>query len=82
MRHSHGNASSPFLLRDQLTTQIGIFIVMATILFEQPWLVGAIGAVLTVMTFYGWVQTGNAIAFRTAIGFAVGSISEAFGPSR
>ncbi len=47
---------------------------MAIILFEQPWFIGAIGMVLTVMTFYGWVQTGNSIAFRTAIGFAIGSI--------
>lgn len=46
---------------------------MATILFEQPWFIGAIGAVLTVVTFYGWVQTGNSNAFRTAIGFAIGS---------
>ena len=74
MRHSLGNPRSLFVLRDQLTTQIGIFIVMANILFEQPWLAGAIGAVLTVITFYGWVQTGNAIAFRTAMGFAIGSI--------
>ncbi len=47
---------------------------MATILFEQPWLISTIGAVLTVLTFYGWVQTGNSIALKTAIGFAIGSI--------
>lgn len=47
---------------------------MVTILFEQAWFIGAIGTVLTVMTFYGWVQTGNTIAFRTALGFAIGSI--------
>ena len=47
---------------------------MAAILFEQPWFIGLIGTVLTIVTFYGWAQTGNSIAFRTALGFAVGSI--------
>lgn len=47
---------------------------MISIFFEQPWVIGAIGTVLTVLTFYGWTQTGNSIAFKTALGFAVGSI--------
>ena len=47
---------------------------MAAILFEQPWFIGAIGTVLTIVTLYGWAQTGNPIAFRTAFGFAVASI--------
>ena len=47
---------------------------MAAILFEQPWFIGAIGTVLTILTFYGWAQTGNPNAFRTALGFAVGSV--------
>ena len=47
---------------------------MATILFEQPWFISAIGTVLTVVTFYGWVQTGNSTALKTTIGFAIGSI--------
>lgn len=47
---------------------------MISIFFEQPWIIGAIGTVLTVLTFYGWTQTGNSIAFKTALGFAVGSI--------
>ncbi len=47
---------------------------MVTVLLEQPWIVGAVGTILTVVTLYGWTQTGNEIAFKTGIGFAVGSI--------
>ena len=47
---------------------------MIPLLFEQPWLIGAIGTVLTVLTFYGWIQTGNSIAFKTGVGFAIVSI--------
>ena len=47
---------------------------MVTVLLEQPWIVGAVGTILTVVTLYGWTQTGNAIAFKTGLGFAVGSI--------
>jgi hypothetical protein len=44
---------------------------MTTFLFEQPWLVGAVGAVLTVATLYGWTQTGNAKAFKTGMALAL-----------
>ncbi len=47
---------------------------MVTVLLEQPWIVGAVGTILTVVTLYGWTQTGNEIAFKTGIGFAVVSI--------
>jgi len=47
---------------------------MVTVLLEQPWIVGAVGTILTVVTFYGWTQTGNAIAFKTGVGFAAVSI--------
>ncbi len=47
---------------------------MVTVLLEQPWIVGAVGTILTFVTLYGWTQTGNEIAFKTGIGFAVGSI--------
>jgi hypothetical protein len=47
---------------------------MVTVLLEQPWIVGAVGTILTVVTLYGWTQTGNAIAFKIGIGFALGSI--------
>ena len=47
---------------------------MIPLLFEQPWLIGTIGTVLTVLTFYGWIQTGNSIAFKTGVGFAIVSI--------
>lgn len=38
---------------------------MLAILFEQPWFIGAIGTVLTIVTFYGWAQTGNTIALQS-----------------
>ncbi len=44
---------------------------MTTLLFEQPWLLGAIGTALTIASLYGWTQSGNLIALRTAIGLAV-----------
>ncbi len=47
---------------------------MIPLLFEQPWLIGTIGTVVTVLTFYGWTQTGNSIAFKASIGFALISI--------
>ena len=49
--------------------KFGVFDLISSVLFEQPWLIGAIGAILTAMTFYGWVQTGNSIALKTGIGF-------------
>ena len=47
---------------------------MYSVLFEQPWIVGAVGTILTVVTLYGWTQTGNSIAFKTGLGFAAASI--------
>jgi len=47
---------------------------MYAVIFEQPWTVGLVGTVLTVLTFYGWVHTGNSIAFKTGIGFAIVSM--------
>ena len=44
---------------------------MNAIFFEQPWIIGAIGTVVTVLTLYGWTQTGNMIALKSAIAFAV-----------
>ena len=47
---------------------------MIPLLFEQPWLIGTIGTVVTVLTFYGWTQTGNSIAFKASLGLALISI--------
>ena len=47
---------------------------MNTIFFEQPWIVGVIGTVITIVTFYGWAQTGNSIALKTGIGFALATL--------
>ncbi len=47
---------------------------MVTVLLEQPWIVGVVGTILTVVTLYGWTQTGNAIAFKTGIGLAAVSV--------
>lgn len=47
---------------------------MHAILFEQPWIIGAIGTVITIVTLYGWTQTGNSIALKTAVVFAVATL--------
>ena len=47
---------------------------MNTIFFEQPWIVGAIGTVITIATLYGWTQTGNSIALKTGIGLALATL--------
>lgn len=44
---------------------------MNAIFFEQPWIIGAIGTVITIVTLYGWTQTGNSIALKTGIGMAL-----------
>ena len=44
---------------------------MPTFLFEQPWIVGTIGSILTVASVFGWLQTGNRWAAYSAIGFAL-----------
>ena len=47
---------------------------MNTIFFEQPWIVGAIGTVITIVTLYRWTQTGNSIALKTGIGLALATL--------
>jgi hypothetical protein len=47
---------------------------MNALLFEQPWIIGAIGTVITIVTLYGWTQTGNSIALKIAIGFAAATL--------
>ena len=47
---------------------------MQTILFEQPWIIGAIGTILSLATFFGWVQTGNSIARKTGCGLVVATL--------
>jgi len=47
---------------------------MPSILIEQPWVVGAIGAVITILSFLGWIQTGNAIAFKTGCATAIATV--------
>lgn len=41
---------------------------MTPFLFEQPWLIGTIGAILSIATFYGWTQSGSPLVLRTACG--------------
>jgi hypothetical protein len=47
---------------------------MPTLLFEQPWVIGLIGAILSIVGLFGWLQTGNAIAWKSSIGFAVATL--------
>jgi len=47
---------------------------MPTLLFEQPWIIGVLGAIVTAATFFGWLQSGNPIAFRSACGFLVTTV--------
>ncbi|MCY2983598.1 MAG: hypothetical protein NTY15_08165 [Planctomycetota bacterium] len=47
---------------------------MNTIFFEQPWIVGAFGTVITIVTLYGWVQTGKPVALKTGIAFALATL--------
>jgi hypothetical protein len=48
---------------------------MPSFLFEQPWIIGGIGTVLSVITIFGWVQSGNAIALRSACGLIVATVA-------
>jgi len=48
---------------------------MNAIFFEQPWIIGTVGTVVTIATLYGWTQTGNSIALKTAIAFAIATLS-------
>lgn len=47
---------------------------MPTLLFEQPWIVGTLGAIVTAATLFGWLQTGNVVALRSACGLLVGTV--------
>jgi len=47
---------------------------MQTLLVEQPWMIGAMGSFLSLVTFFGWIQTGNSIAFKTACGLVATTI--------
>lgn len=47
---------------------------MTTYLFEQPWIIGAIGTCLSIVTLYGWTQSGNSIALKVGAGFGVVTI--------
>jgi hypothetical protein len=44
---------------------------MPTLLVEQPWIVGTIGTIVSLVTLYGWLQTGNANALRAGVGLAI-----------
>ena len=47
---------------------------MSTLLFEQPWIIGVLGAIVTGATLFGWLQSGNPIALRSAAGFLVATV--------
>lgn len=40
---------------------------MYEFLFESPLYLGGLGLVVTILTAYGWLQTGNPIALRSAV---------------
>jgi hypothetical protein len=42
---------------------------MTEFLFENPYLVGFVGALLTGLSLFGWIQTGNRIAAYAGVGF-------------
>jgi uncharacterized membrane protein YecN with MAPEG domain len=42
---------------------------MAEFLFENPYVVGLVGALLTGLSLFGWIQTGNKIAAYVGLGF-------------
>jgi hypothetical protein len=48
---------------------------MTSLLFEQPWLIGSIGAVLTIVTLYGWLQSGNQLALRSSAGIFASTLA-------
>lgn len=43
--------------------------IMAEFLFENPYVIGFVGVVLTILSLFGWVQTGNRIAAYVGLGF-------------
>ena len=44
---------------------------MAEFLFENPYVVGFVGALLTGLSLFGWIQTGNKIAAYVGLAFLV-----------
>lgn len=42
---------------------------MAEFLFENPYVIGFVGTVLTVLSLFGWIQTGNRIGAYAGLGF-------------
>jgi hypothetical protein len=47
---------------------------MISFLFEQPWVIGAAGTIVTAATFYGWLQSGNQSAFKLACTFLAATL--------
>jgi hypothetical protein len=47
---------------------------MSTLLFEQPWIIGVLGAIVTGATLFGWLQSGSIIALRSAGGFLIATL--------
>ena len=41
---------------------------MTTYLFEQPWILGVVGTIVTGATVFGWLQTGSPTALKSAAG--------------
>jgi len=49
--------------------------IMYDFLFESPLYVGGLGLVVTILTAYGWLQTGNPIALRSAVGILIATVA-------
>lgn len=45
--------------------------IMDSVLFEQFWAVAIVGAIITAMTVYAWMQTGNPNVLKGAAGIAI-----------
>ncbi|MBM3964586.1 MAG: hypothetical protein FJ308_05890 [Planctomycetes bacterium] len=48
---------------------------MVEFLFESPFYLGGLGLVVTILTAYGWLQTGNTIALRSTVGLAMATVA-------
>ena len=48
--------------------------IMYDFLFESPLYIGGLGLVVTILTAYGWLQTGNPIALRSAVGLLIATV--------
>ena len=44
---------------------------MSEFLFENPYVIGCVGALVTGLSLFGWIQTGNKIAMYVALGFLI-----------